>query len=146
MRGRQTLYSPTFDGMVELHRGGIGVALTHLAAAPESFKGWFDAAVWRPWYAALWAEAGVLAALPDRRSRLDRARYVVRGSPIASAIIDRADALDNGDTDRLLATAAALDAAGCRYQRARTLVFAGGAARAEGESIMSAIGATPTAT
>jgi predicted ATPase/DNA-binding CsgD family transcriptional regulator len=146
MRERQTLYSPAFDGVVALHRGEIGVALTHMAAAPESFKRWFDAAAWRPWYAALWAEAGVLAALPDRRGRLDRARFVVRGNPIASAIIDRADALDNGDTDRLLATAAALEVAGCRYQRARTLVFAGGAARAEGESVMAAIGATPMAT
>ena len=88
----------------------------------------------------------MLAALPDRRSRLDRARYVVRGNPIASAIVDRADAIDAGDTDRLLAAAAALDAAGCRYQRARTLVFAGGEARAEGEAIMAAIGATPMAT
>jgi hypothetical protein len=126
MRGRQALYSPAFDGMVALHRGEIGVALTHMAAAPESFKRWFDAAAWRPWYAALWAEAGVLAALPDRRSRLDRARYVVRGNPIASAIIDRAEAIDAGGTNRLLAAAAALDAAGCRYQCARTLVFAGG--------------------
>jgi hypothetical protein len=145
MRGRQTLYSPAFDGMVALHRGEIGVALTHMAAAPESFKRWFDAAAWRPWYAALWAETGVLAALPDRRSRLDRARYVVRGNPIASAIIDRAEAIDAGDTIRLLAAAAALDAAGCRYQCARTLVFAGGEARAEGEAILAAIGATPMA-
>jgi predicted ATPase len=145
MRRRQTIYSPAFDGMVALHRGEIGVALTHMAAAPESFKRWFDAAAWRPWYAALWAEAGVLAALPDRRSRLDRARYVVGGNPIASAIIDRAEAIDAGDTIRLLAATAALDAAGCRYQCARTLVFAGGEARAEGEAILAAIGATPMA-
>jgi hypothetical protein len=145
MRRRQTIYSPAFDGMVALHRGEIGLALTHMAAAPESFKRWFDAAAWRPWYAALWAETGVLAALPDRRSRLDRARYVVRGNPIASAITDRAEAIDAGDTNRLLAAAAALDAAGCRYQCARTLVFAGGEARAEGEAILAAIGATPMA-
>ncbi len=145
MRGRQALYSPAFDGMVALHRGEIGVALTHMAAAPESFKRWFDAAAWRPWYAALWAEAAVLAALPDRRSRLDRARFIVRSNPIATAIVDRAGAIDAGDADALLAAADALDTAGCRYQRARTLIFAGGDARAEGEALLASIHAAPMA-
>jgi hypothetical protein len=52
-------------------------------------------------------------------------------------------AINAGDRDKLLATAATLDAAGCRYQLARTLVFAGGDARSEGEAILIAIGATP---
>ena len=141
-------YSRVFNALVALHRGRLDDAFTSLADAPETLKQASRAhdGAWRPWYAALWAEFGVLAALPDRHSRLDRARFVVRGNPIASAIVDRADAIDNGDTDRLSATAAALDATGCRYQRARTLVFAGGAARAEGEAIMAAIGAMPMAT
>jgi len=142
VRGRQTIYRPAFDGMVALHRGEIGVALGYVADDPESFKPWHDAA-WRPWYTAVWAEAGVLAALPDRGSRLDRARFVVRGNPIAAAIVERAAAIDAGDTGALITTAAALDAAGARYQRARTLVFAGGAARAEGREILAAIGAAP---
>ena len=141
----RTAYSQAFDGLVALHRGQFGVALTHVASEPESFRHWNDAA-WRHWYTAVWAEVAVLSELADRRQRLDRAKFIVGHNPIASAIVDRADALDTGDTNRLLATAAALDAAGCRYQRARTLVFAGGAARAEGESIMAAIGATPMAT
>ena len=115
-----------------------------MACEPESFKPWHDAA-WRPWYTAVWAEAGVLAALPDRRSRLDRARFLVRGNPVASAIVERAEAIDVGDTEALVAAAAALEAAGCRYQRARTLVFAGGEARAEGRELMAAIGAAPMA-
>ena len=47
---------------------------------------WHDGA-WRQWYTAVWAEAAVLAALPDRRPRLDRARFVpVRtGSPRRSS-------------------------------------------------------------
>ncbi|HEY7042110.1 MAG TPA: hypothetical protein VH419_00420, partial [Nocardioidaceae bacterium] len=142
MRGRRTIYSPTFEGMVALHRGEIAAALTHVAGEPESFKPWHDAA-WRPWYAAVWAEAGVLAALPDRRSRLDRARFVVRENPISSALVDRAAAIDADDTEMLLAAADALSTAGCRYQHARTLVFAGGDARATGEAIMADIGAAP---
>jgi hypothetical protein len=57
------------------------------------------------------------------------------------ARVDRAEAIYAGDIDRLLAAAAALDAARCRYQHARTLIFARGDARAEGESILAAIGA-----
>jgi hypothetical protein len=144
VRGRQTIYGPAFEGMVALHRGEIDAALRYVAGAPESFKHWHDAA-WRPWYTAVWAEAGVLAALPDRRSRLDRARFLVRENPVAAAIVERADAIDLGDTQRLLAAAAALGAASCRYQRARTLVLAGGHARTEGEGIMAAIGAAPMA-
>jgi predicted ATPase/DNA-binding CsgD family transcriptional regulator len=142
MRGRQTIYRPAFDAMVSLHRGQIGEALERVAPEPESFKPWHDSA-WRPWYTAAWAEAGVLAALPDRRSRLDRAKFLVRGNPICLAIVGRAEAIDVGDTDGLVAAADALGAAGCRYQRARTLVFAGGEARAEGQSILAAIHAMP---
>jgi hypothetical protein len=77
------------------------------------------------------------------RERIERARFIVTHNPIASAIVDRAEALDAHDRDGLLAAAAALDAAGCLYQHARTLVLAGGDARAEGESILAAIGAAP---
>ena len=141
-RGRHTIYSPAFEGMVALHRGDIGAALAQVAGEPESFKPWHDAA-WRPWYTAVWAEAGVLAALPDRRARLDRARFVVRGNPVAAAIVERAVAFDVGDHEALLSVAATLDAAGCPYQQARTLVLAGGDARAEGRELLAAIGAAP---
>jgi predicted ATPase/DNA-binding CsgD family transcriptional regulator len=142
MRGRETIYSPAFEGMVALHRGDIDGALAQVAGAPESYKPWHDSA-WRPWYTAVWAESAVLAGLPDRRSRLERARFIVRENPIASAMVDRADALDTGDTDRLLAAADTLRDAGCHYQRARTLVLAGGEARTAGEAILQSIGATP---
>ncbi len=142
VRGRYTILLPAFDGMVALHRGEIGAALGHVAGEPESFKPWHDAA-WRPWYTAVWAESGVLAGLPDRHARLDRARFVVRGNPVAAAIVERAAAIDAGDTEALMTTAAALGAAGARYQHARTLVFAGGAARADGEAMLAAIGAAP---
>ena len=141
-RGRHTIYAPAFEGMVALHRGEIGAALRHVDGDPESFKPWHDAA-WRPWYTAVWAEAGVLAGLPDRRARLDRARFVVRGNPVAAAIVERAVAFDVGDHETLLSLAATLDAAACPYQRARTLVLAGGDARAEGQALLAAIGAAP---
>ncbi len=143
-RGRQTIYSPAFDGIVALHRGDVDTALTRLARDPESFKPWHDAA-WRPWYTAVWAEAGVLASLPDRGSRVDRARFVVGGNPIAVTLVERAGALDAGDHAGLLAAAAELGAAGCHYQQARSLVLAGGDAGAEGRALLAAIGAAPMA-
>jgi predicted ATPase/DNA-binding CsgD family transcriptional regulator len=143
-RGRHTIYRPAFDGMVALHRGEVDLALRQVAGDPEAFKPWHDSA-WRPWYAAVWAEAAVLAALPGRRARLDRARFAVRQNRIAAAMVERAAAFDEGDHERLLAVAADLDDAGCPYQRARTLVLAGGDAAVEGRQIMAFIGAAPMA-
>jgi hypothetical protein len=139
-------YVPVLDALVALHRGELDDALVGLADAPASRRWhWAHDASWRPWYAALWVEAAVLAERADREERLEWARFIVGHNPIASAIVDRAAAIDTHDRDGLLAAAALLDDAGCRYQRARTLVFAGGKARAEGEAIMAAIGATPMA-
>jgi hypothetical protein len=143
-RGRQTIYSPTFDAMVALHHGQVTRALDLLAGDPESFKPWHDTA-WRPWYTPVWAEAAVLGALPDRHSRLDRARYLTGGNPLTAAIVERAAAMDAGDPARIAATAATLGAGGCRSQQARSLLLAGGEARAEGQAILAAIGAAPMA-
>ncbi len=140
--GDKTGYSQLFDALVALHRGQLGDAVTALADPPQSLKRWHDGA-WRQWYAAIWAETAVLAELDDRRSRLEQARIITAHNPVASPIVDRAEALAAGDPDKLLVAAAALDAAGCRYQHARTLLFAGGETRAEGEAILAAIGAAP---
>jgi hypothetical protein len=140
-------YMKVFGGLVALHRGELSDALTLLTGAPESFSHWqWHDGAFRQWYTALWAEVAVLAERADRHERIERARFIVARNPIASAIVDRAEAIDARDRDGLLAAAAALDAAGSRYQRARTLVLAGGESRAEGEAIMTAIGATPMAT
>jgi hypothetical protein len=139
-------YMQVFDGLVALHRGELGDALDRLAGAPASRHWhWAHDAAWRQWYTALWAEAAVLAEQADRRERVEWARFIVGQNPIASALVDRADAIDTGDADRLLASADALAVAGCPYQHARTLVFAGGEARARGEAILAAIGAAPMA-
>jgi len=98
--------------------------------------------MWRPWVAALWAEAAVLTGHDHAAERIDRARLATVDNPIAAAIVDRAAALA-GNPGALIPAAAALQAAGCRYQWARTLVLIGGAERARGESVLAAMGATP---
>jgi hypothetical protein len=97
--------------------------------------------MWRPWYAALWAEAAVVTGHPDAAARIRRARLATWDNPVAAAIVDRAGALA-GDRAGLAPAAAALAAAGCRYQWARTLVAIGGTERARGEAALAAMGAT----
>jgi hypothetical protein len=133
-----------FDALVLLHHGRPAEAVTLLAVPPEDFQGSY-AVRWRPWYAAVWAEAAVLAGHPAAADRIGRARRWAAGNPIALAIVDRSAAVASGDRDGMLAAAQRLSAAGCRYQWARTLVLAGGAGRARGEDELAAMGATPMA-
>jgi hypothetical protein len=136
-------FGATFDAIVLLHRGQHGQALDRLTDEPEDLRRWMSG-LWRQWFAALKAEAAVLTGRSDAGERLDRARYIAVGNPIATAIVDRADALLTGNYIRLLAAAAAFDAAACPYQQARTLVLAGGVERDDGVAMMTAMGiATP---
>jgi len=133
-----------FDALVLLHSGRPADAMTLLATPPEDFRAWYNG-LWRPWYAALWAEAAVLAGEPVAAGRIGRARRCAAGNPIALAIVDRSAALAAGSRDGMLAAAERLNAAGCRYQWARTLVLAGGQERARGENELAAMGAAPMA-
>jgi predicted ATPase len=134
--------SPTFDAIVLLHRGQARPALERLAAEPDQLRSWVTGS-WRHWYAALRAEAAVLAGHPDAGGRLAATRTLVAGHPVARAIVDRATAVHDHDRERLLAAAAALDAAGCRYQWARTLRLAGGDESATGAAALADLGVAP---
>ena len=102
--------------------------------------------MWRPWYAALWAEAAVVTGHQDAAGRIRRARLATWDNPVAAAIVERAAALAGASAGQhptaLAPAAAALEDAGCRYQWARTLVAMGGAERARGEAELAAMGAT----
>jgi predicted ATPase/DNA-binding CsgD family transcriptional regulator len=135
-------YGPTFDAIVQLHVGDIDAAVSRLAVDPDRLRTWFSGE-WRPWYAALWAEAAVLAGRADAAERIERAWLSVAANPVALAMVERAAAFADGDTDRLVAAAAALEPTGCRYQWARTMVMAGGEHREAGEAALERMGATP---
>ncbi|HEY3716818.1 MAG TPA: LuxR C-terminal-related transcriptional regulator [Jatrophihabitantaceae bacterium] len=139
-------YGEFFDALLLLHRGSADEAMRLLDKQPEQFRTWYTGQ-WRPWYAALWAEAAVLTGHPDAADRLGRARLMTTDNPIATAIVERAAALNvpGGDRDGMIAAAAALNAAGCHYQWARTLVLLGGTDRALGEAALAARRATPMA-
>jgi predicted ATPase/DNA-binding CsgD family transcriptional regulator len=129
-----------FDALLLLHRGRDAAAMRLLGTPPEQFRDW-ACGMWRPWYAALWAEAAVVTGHPEATDRIRRARLAALGNPVAEAIVDRAEALA-GDRAGLAPAAAAMQAAGCRYQWARTLVAIGGADRERGEATLAAMGAT----
>ena len=75
-----------------LHRGRTDAAMELLSAPPEQSRDWASG-MWRPWYAALWAEAAVVTGQPDAAARIRRARLATRDNPVAAAIVDRAEAL-----------------------------------------------------
>lgn len=70
---------------------------------------------------------------------------MVAGNPVATAQLDRAEALLEGDLPRQLAAAEAFDAAGCPYQSARTLLLAGGEHATAGTTALTALGLAPQA-
>jgi hypothetical protein len=115
-------WAPTFDALLALHRGDLAEAGRRLAADiddPAVFGHW-DRELWRPWYAALWAEAAVLGDHPDVAERIRRSRHAARDNPIATAIIERAAAIAARDYDTLAGFAATFAQLGCPYQQART--------------------------
>ena len=87
-----------FDALVLLHGGHPEQALTLLATPPEGFRAWYNG-LWRSWYAAVWAEAAVLAGDPAAAVRIGRARRCAEGNPIALAIVERSAALASGNRD-----------------------------------------------
>ncbi|MFG1830999.1 hypothetical protein [Micromonospora chersina] len=108
-------YGAVFDALRMLHFGQAREALERLA--PELGDVWrWVTWIWLHWYVALRAEAAVLAGSPDANRRLTEARTVVAGNPVASAIVERADALLHNDEKRLLAAADTFDGADCPYQ------------------------------
>jgi hypothetical protein len=111
-----------FDSMLALDRNDPAAAVRRLAADiddPELSQCW-DFATWRPWYAALWAEAGVLGRHPDAEARVERSRHAARDNPIATAIVERAAAIATGDREKLVRLAITFAHLDCPYQQART--------------------------
>ncbi|BCJ73329.1 hypothetical protein CS0771_28730 [Catellatospora sp. IY07-71] len=137
-------YGAVYDAIWSLHEGRPEQALERMAPEPADVWKWV-CWIWLHWYAALRAEAAVLAGRPDAAARLAAARKAVDGNPVAGAIVERAQALLDGDAGGLLAAAAAFEAAGCRYQWARTLVLAGGEHAGRAAAALSELGLAPMA-
>ena len=138
-------YGEVFDAIVALHRGHPEEALGLLAVEPDAVHEWY-AQIFRHWRTALRSEAAVLAGHPDAEGLTATANVVTARNPVANLLVRRAEALRKGQRASLLAAASGFAGAGCRYQAARTLVFAGDEARRDGLSAFAAMGAAPMVT
>jgi hypothetical protein len=128
LAGCQRGWPPVFDGLLALDRNDPVTAMRRIAADiddPDLSQSW-DFATWRPWYAALWAEAAVLGHHPDAAARVARSRHAARDNPIATAIVERAAAITTGDRETLARLAITFARLGCPYQQARTARIAAG--------------------
>jgi hypothetical protein len=128
LAGPQQAWPSVFDGLLALHRDDAAAAVRRLSGDiddPELFRA-LATMQWRPWYAALWAEAAVLDHHPDAAARIVRSRRVARDNPIATAMVERADAIARGDRDTLVRLAVTFAQLGCPYQEARTGRIAAG--------------------
>ncbi len=138
-------YGAVCDAVVLLHQGAAEAAWERVAPEPDQVWKWV-CWIWLHWYVGLRTEAAVLAGDPQARRRVEAARRTVAGNPVASAQVDRAEALLDGAPERLPAIATAFEAADCRYQSARTLLLAGGEHAAAGSAALAALGlAAPAA-
>jgi predicted ATPase/DNA-binding CsgD family transcriptional regulator len=140
---RRAGYSPAFDAIALLHHGDAALALGRLGTQTNEPNKWLTG-IWLHWQIALRAEAAVLAGHPDA-NHLAAARPMVAGNPIATAILDRAAALLDDDHERLLTIATAFETADCPYQRARTLILAGGDTASTGYAALVDLGLSPAA-
>jgi hypothetical protein len=135
-------YGAVFAALNLSHHGWAEEALQRMTPGPDAvwrLVTW----TWLHWYVALRAEAAVLAGSPDARDLVADARAVVTGNPVAGALVERAEALLDNDQERMLATAVAFAAAGCRYQSARTMVLAGGDHAVLGDAAIADLGLAP---
>jgi hypothetical protein len=120
------IWRAVFDGLLALHRDDLAQAVGLLSARPGAALDSATTAhpLWESWYAAAWAETGVLSGAPDAASRLHYARELSRTNKIALALVDRAAALHDGRIDDLDPIIGRLTTLGCRYQADRTRVLA----------------------
>jgi predicted ATPase/DNA-binding CsgD family transcriptional regulator len=132
--------SAFFESLMLLHLGRAHDAVECLDIPPHDLRRWYQG-IWRPWYAAAWAEAAVLAGAPDAAERIASVRATTAENAVTAALVRRAAALATGDRTGVLAAAESLEVAGCRYQWARSLLLAGGREREKGAAALVAMGA-----
>jgi hypothetical protein len=119
--GTETGWAPTLDAWLLLDRGRADEAQAILTVDLDHpmWAGW-STALWRPWYAAAWAEAAALTGAPDLEQRLEAAAGATRDNPVAAALVRRAAALATGDLESVAGLATTFDELGASYQRDRS--------------------------
>jgi predicted ATPase/DNA-binding CsgD family transcriptional regulator len=115
-------WAMALDALLALDRSDPNTALARLSADIDDPTVWdnFVSCMWRPWYAALWAEAAVLASHTGAAERVQRAAAATRENDVAATIVKRAADLLRGERKALRSHARTFARLGCDYQRRRT--------------------------
>ena len=126
-------WAMVLDALLALDRGNTDMAMARLSADIDDPAVWdnFVACMWRQWYAALWAEAAVLAGHPDAASRVQRAAVATLENEIAATIVKRAGDFLHGRRKALRVHAQTFARLGCSYQKHRTEALAAECASAQ---------------
>ncbi|KQW47352.1 hypothetical protein ASC77_12850 [Nocardioides sp. Root1257] len=135
------IWPATLDGLHHLHRGEPERALEVLSFAPDDVPGgcgWHQR-LWLAWHSAAWAEAGMLAGVPDVEDRLARAATSTRDNVVASLMVERARLLASGDRAGVAALTARFHELSCPYQAARSRELAGLAPVPSGPEALAAL-------
>ena len=66
----------------------------------------------------------MLAQCTDAGRLIERSRHAARNNPIATAIVERAEAIASGDAAGVAGVAGTFGDLGCPYQQARTSTLA----------------------
>jgi predicted ATPase/DNA-binding CsgD family transcriptional regulator len=119
--GVETGWAPTLDAWLLLDRSQPEAALAILTVDVDHpvWASWATS-LWRPWYAAAWAEASAFCGVADLDVRLSRAATATQDNPVAGALVRRAEALAIGDLVTVCGLATTFDALGAAYQRDRS--------------------------
>ena len=87
------IWPAMMDAFVLLHRDEADHAMRLLALEPDdpALSRRTNQSIWRPLYAAAWAEASSAIGVDDLADRLRRAAHVAQHNQLASGIIHRVD-------------------------------------------------------
>jgi predicted ATPase/DNA-binding CsgD family transcriptional regulator len=123
-------WAQAFDAMLFLDQARPERALARLSSELDDGSRWSSSVMrmWRPWYAAFWAEAAVLGGHPQAASRLEHAADATRENEVATTIVRRAADLLEGRRARLRVHAQTFARLGCDYQRRRSETMVSGLA------------------
>ncbi|WP_280155392.1 LuxR C-terminal-related transcriptional regulator [Piscinibacter sp. XHJ-5] len=121
-------WAQAMDALLALDRGQPEMAFARLSSDVDDRSVWSSSVLrmWRPWYAALWAESAALVGHSSAAGRLERAAAATRENEVAATIVRRAADLLAGRPSSLREHSNIFLRLGCDYQRRRTEALAHG--------------------
>jgi hypothetical protein len=121
-------WAQAMDALLALDRGQPEIAFARLSSDVDDRSVWSSSVLrmWRPWYAAMWAESAALVGHSSAAERLERAAVATRENEVAATIVRRTADLLAGRPGTLREHSHSFLRLGCHYQQRRTEALAEG--------------------